>query len=103
MANKASLVVVLAEDRMSQDFIRRYLPRLNYSTHDIRFEPVPAGRNGAGEQWVRDRHIPFLAGYRRRATKALTIALIVVDADTNTVEQLLNQFAKALQPNAVRS
>ena len=100
--SKASLVIVLAEDRMTQDFVRGYLHKLSYSNHDIRFEDVSAGKRGAGEQWVRDRYVATIAAYRHRAKKASTMAVIVVDADTKTVEQRLSQLAKALHPNAVK-
>lgn len=51
--SRASQVIVLAEDAMHQRFVLRYLERLGHSNHDVRFEPLPAGR-GCGEQWVRE-------------------------------------------------
>lgn len=100
--SKASQVIVLAEDRMTQDFVRGYLHKLSYSNHDIRFLDVSAGKRGAGEQWVRDRYVKTVAAYRHRAKKASTIAVIVVDADTKTAKQRLSQLAKALHPNTVK-
>jgi hypothetical protein len=40
----SSQVVVLAEDARQQSLVRRYLYRLGYESHDIRFEKLPAGK-----------------------------------------------------------
>jgi hypothetical protein len=87
--SKASQIIVLAEDQRHQRFVRHYLYRLGYEPHDIRFEPLPNGR-GCGEQWVRDRYVKAVAAYQAR--HARTALVIVIDADTRSVQERRNQL-----------
>ena len=63
---RASQVIVLAEDQRHQRFVRRYVERLGYTIHDVRFESLPAGR-GCGEQWVREHYTAAVKAYRWRS------------------------------------
>lgn len=99
---KASIVIVLAEDRRHQRFIWRYLQRLGYSSHDVVYEDLPAGR-GCGEQWVRERYAKEIAAYRFRSKKAKTALVVAIDADRGDVDRRLQQFRKALADTAQES
>ena len=92
---KPSQVIVLAEDGRHEGFVRRYLYRLGYSRHDIRFEPLPSGR-GCGEQWVRARYAAEVKEYRARSACAKTALVVAVDADTGDVNRRLFQLSDAL-------
>jgi hypothetical protein len=85
--------VVLAEDQRHQSFVRRYLYKLQFSPHDIRFEPLPSGR-GCGEQWVRERYAKAVEAYRSRSAR--TALVVAIDADTGSVDQRIRQLQDAL-------
>jgi hypothetical protein len=91
----ASRVVVLAEDEIHQRFVRRYLYRLGYSSHEIRNANLPSGR-GCGEQWVREHYEAEVREYRIRSTRAQTAIVTVIDADKGDVRLRLQQFHNAL-------
>jgi hypothetical protein len=93
---KASRVTVLVEDARTQRLVVRYLIRCGYGTHEISAEPLPAGRGGSGEKWVRDRYGIQVAACRRRCAKARTALIVAVDADTESVSTRLQQFGRAL-------
>jgi hypothetical protein len=93
--SKASQVVVLAEDRRQQNFVRRYLLRANYLKHQIILEPLPGDR-GSGEQWVRSRYSKNVEAYRARAGRAETALVVIIDADTGEVEDRVRHLGEAL-------
>ena len=86
---------MLAEDERYQRLIRHYLYRLEYTQHDIRFEPLPAGR-GCGEKWVRDRYVREVNVYRERTARAKTVLIVAIDADTQDVDWRKHQLQEAL-------
>jgi len=97
MANP-SLVVVLAEDRRQQRFIREYL-RHFCEPHQIRLAPLPAG--GSGEQFVRKHYASDVKDHRTRAARAGTALFIAIDADTGTVAARRTQLAAILAEAAL--
>jgi hypothetical protein len=92
---KPSQVVILAEDQRQVRFIRAYLKEHNFDNHDIRVEPVSSGR-GSGEQWVRERYADAVRAYRWRSTRAATALVVMIDADTGSADQRLQQLRQAL-------
>ena len=92
---RISQVVVLVEDERHQRLIYRYLQRLNYSSRDIRFEPLPSGR-GCGEQWVRERYANAVRAYRARSAQANTALIVAIDADTGDTNRRVRQLVSAL-------
>jgi hypothetical protein len=94
-----SLVVVLAEDRRQQEFIRRFLTRL-YSPRQIRLAPLPSG--GSGEQWVRKHYSIEVKAFRTRAAKAKTALIVAIDADTGTVDTRQRQLAAILDSAEIK-
>jgi len=95
---RPSQAVVLVEDERQQRFVRRYLMRLGFSAHDIRFEPLPAGR-GSGAQWVVDRYTGAVTAYRSRSARAETVLVVAIDADDGSVARRQQQ----LRDRAVRT
>ena len=95
-----SLVVVLAEDVRHQAFVRRYLYRLGFGPHDIRFEKLPSGA-GSGEQWVRLRYAQAVKAHRERCAKAKTALIVVIDADTESTVERSKRLSDALRESAV--
>ena len=92
---KPSRVVVLVEDERHRQFVRRYLYRLNYLLHDIRFEPLPNGR-GCGEQWVREKYANAVAAYRARQARAETALVVAIDSDRGDLNRRMQQLQEAL-------
>lgn len=88
---RSSFVIGLVEDERKQRFVRRYLYRVGYSTHAIRFELLPAGR-GSGAQWVLDRYAGVVTEYRSRSARAMTALVVAIDADDGRVVRRQQQF-----------
>jgi hypothetical protein len=93
--SKSSQVIVLAEDRLHQRLVQKYLERLGHSPHEIRFEDLPSGR-GCGEQWVRERYAGAVAAYRWRSSRAQTALVVAIDANGGDVPRRLRQLQDAL-------
>ncbi|MBA3975355.1 MAG: hypothetical protein C0504_14210 [Candidatus Solibacter sp.] len=93
--SRPSRIIVLAEDDRHQRFVRQYLYRKGFRRHEIHFGPLSAGR-GSAEQWVRMQYGKHVQTCRERAATASTELIVVVDADSGTVENRSRQLAKAL-------
>jgi hypothetical protein len=94
IANK----IVLAEDVVQQNLVRRYLQRCGH-TAPFRLVPLPAkGPGGSGEKYVREqypREVQACRSILGRRTAALLVA--IVDADMETTRWRATQLANALQ------
>lgn len=93
--SKPSLVIVVLEDDYHEMLIRRYLINCGWERHAIRTHRSPSGR-GSAESWVRQRFVNETIVYRRRQARALTALIVMIDADTRTVQDRLNQLNQAL-------
>ena len=98
---RPSQVILLVEDNHHQQFIFRYLRRVDPGPgrriRDIRVEKSPYGA-GSAEQWVRERFPIEVEACRHR--QAETKLVVVIDADTYTVQQRMQQLDRALQQAA---
>jgi hypothetical protein len=92
---RVSQVIVLVEDERQQRFVRSYLRQLNYTTHDIRVDPLPSGR-GSGEAWVRTRYPQAVRAYRARAARARTALVVAIDADSAHISHRSRQLEESL-------
>ena len=100
IANK----IVLAEDAVQQNLVRRYLERCGH-TVPFRLVPLPAkGPGGSGEKYVREQYPREVQACRsilgRRATALL---VVIVDADMETTERRAAQLGDALQATGMRA
>src|ERR1039457_3913019 len=86
---KRCLVVVIVEDDHHEMLVRRYLKQCGKGPREIRIERSPAGR-GSAEQWVRKAFIKETNVYRNR--HAQTKLIVVIDADTHSVQERLRQL-----------
>lgn len=94
IANK----IILAEDAVQQNLVRRYLQRCGHESRECRFVALPArGPGGSGEKYVRDQYPQQVQACRsslgRRATALL---VVIVDADMETTERRAAQLGSAL-------
>jgi hypothetical protein len=70
----------LVEDLHHQHALMGLLDRRRM-TRQVRFEPVPSGRQ-AGEQWVREHFARFVRELRTRRHQAGLWGVVVIDGDT---------------------
>ena len=93
--SRISQVVVLAEDRRHQRFVRYYLKRLYGAIPTTRFVDLPSGR-GSGEQWVRDHYALEVQAFRSRSTRASTALIVLIDSDRGEIDGRVRQLRDAL-------
>ena len=94
MADRYTQVVVLCEDYMHFNFVRRFLIQRGLEGRRIRGNVAPSGR-GAGSQYVIKNYPDEVKALRSRAH--LRAGLIAaVDADTNAVADRLRDFNDSL-------
>jgi hypothetical protein len=96
--SKPSQVIVVVEDERHQMLIQRYLKSRGLSHHQIRISASPSGK-GSAESWVRRKFVEETKVYRTREARARTELIVVIDADTSTVEDRFSQLDKALSEN----
>jgi hypothetical protein len=94
--SKPSRVVFIVEDEHQGRLIYRYLLKCGLGRHDIREQRSPSGR-GSAENWVRKTFAMETNEYRRRQARAQSALIVVIDADTYTVQDRLNQLDQALK------
>lgn len=75
------------------NLVRRYLKR-EFNTLP-RVELSPSGK-GSAEQFVRERYPREVKEFRRRANHGTAALVVVIDADTRTVDQRLTELESAL-------
>jgi len=81
--------------------VRRYVQRAVGRDQAIRELPLPAPR-GSAEQFVRTQFPGQVKECRQRAAHASTLLIVVIDADTGTVENRRGQLAAELQGQGLR-
>jgi len=90
-----SLVIALVEDEHHKMLIYRYLIKCGLKRHAITIRRSPSGR-GSAENWVRKEFVRETTEYRSRQARARSALIVVIDADTHTVQDRLNQLDEAL-------
>ena len=87
-------IVLLCEDSQHEAFTRRFLKGMGWNTREIRVEKSPSPL-GSAEQWVRENFSDELSVYRQRRQKATSALIAMIDADTKSVQDRINQFERA--------
>ena len=90
-----SRVFGLVEDRRQEGFLLRFLVLRGFRRDEVVIDVSPSGR-GSAEQWVRKSFARQAAKCRGRNARAATGMIVMVDADTHSVQQLLNALDEAL-------
>ena len=93
VVSRPSQIILLIEDNCHRQFIYRYLRKLGYEPHAMRVMESPSGA-GSAEQWVRERFPIEVEACRIR--QAETKLIVLIDADTLTVQQRSAQLDRAL-------
>ena len=94
MAERYTQVVILCEDYMHLNFVRRYLVGCGIESRRIRGEVSPSGR-GSGAQYVIENYPVEVKALRSRPHVRAGL-LVVVDADTFPVEERFRQLERSL-------
>lgn len=94
--SKPTNVLLLVEDLRHRQFTYRYLRKLGFRAHDLRFKMSPSG-SGSAEQWVREQFPVEYVECRRRNTHVSTRLVIVLDADSRPVQDRMRELDQSLQ------
>jgi hypothetical protein len=84
--SRATLIVLLCEDKRHEQFARRFLVECGVSGRRIRSRIAPPG-SGDAKQWVRERYPEEVRAYRERANAINNLLLVLTDVDHETVEK----------------
>ena len=98
MPDRIANKIILAEDRMQQNLVRRYLEKCGHSTRDLRLAPLPAqASGGSGEKYVRDHYAEQVRACRSsKGKRASALLIVMIDADTKTTASRASQLSDAL-------
>src|SRR5271166_4179547 len=89
--SKPSQIIVVVEDDHHKMLVYRYLSKCRVE-RNVRIERSPSGA-GSAENWVRRRFAQEVSVYRKRHAK--TALIVVIDADTHTLQDRLRQLDRA--------
>ncbi|HZB89659.1 MAG TPA: hypothetical protein VE291_13450 [Terracidiphilus sp.] len=89
------MVIALVEDQRQEQLLRRYLVRVGFNRHQVRFEMSPSGQ-GSAERWVRENFARQAGKCRARNARAKTSMFVMLDADAHTVQERVNALDEAL-------
>lgn len=94
IANK----IILAEDAIQQNLVRRYLERCGH-TGPFRLVPLPAkGIGGSGEKYVRDQYQHQVQACRSSlGRRAAALLIVIIDADVEATHHRWLQLSDALK------
>lgn len=91
MSKRRVQMIALCEDLQQEVFLRRFFLRKGFSPHQIRVLRSRKGK-GSGEQYVRDHYAKEVRTYRRKSSYLSVALAVVIDADTKSVTNRLNQL-----------
>ena len=100
MSSRRVKVVLLCEDTQHEAFARRFLKGMGWETREMRVEKGRKGL-GSGEHWVRSQFPKELVAYRNRTTRAATALIAMIDADTGSVQDHINEMGDACAAGGV--
>jgi hypothetical protein len=98
--SKPSLVIVVVEDDHHRMLIYRYLLYSGMKAHEIRVHRSPSG-HGSADNWARKRFVEETKEYRRRQARARSALVVMIDADSSTVQHRFHQLDQALTQNGM--
>lgn len=91
--------MVLCEDKQQRSFIRNFLLGIGFERRKIYFRMCPRGRQ-SGEQFVRENYPSKVRAYRGKKNHLSVCLAVVIDADTKTVDQRLQELDASLTADA---
>lgn len=97
MSQRKVQIVILCEDRQQEVFARYFLKKRGF-TGLFRAKICPKGSQ-SGEQYVRSQYPVEVKAYRQKKNRVSIGLVVLIDADTGTLEARLNQLASVLDEN----
>ena len=91
MSKRRVKIVLLCEDAQHEAFIRRFLKGMGWNARELRVEKSPSA-SGSAERWVREEFPNELRIYRQRKTRAASALIAMIDADSKSVQDRINEF-----------
>jgi len=98
MSQRRVQIVILCEDRQQEVFARHFL-KIRGFTGIIRAKICPSGSQ-SGEQYVRTQYAAEVKAYRQNRNRVSIGLVVLIDADTGTLQERLNQLADALSEDS---
>ncbi|MBD1942643.1 hypothetical protein H6F50_09790 [Coleofasciculus sp. FACHB-712] len=95
MSQRRVQIVILCEDRQQEVFARYFLKKRGF-TGRLRAEICPPGSQ-SGEQYVRSQYSAEVKAYRQNKNRVSIGLVVLIDADTDTSQERLNQLANGLR------
>jgi hypothetical protein len=95
MSQRRVQIVILCEDRQQEVFARYFLKKRGF-TGRFRANICPEGSQ-AGEQYVRTHYPEEVKAYRQKRNQVSIGLVVLIDADTGTLEARLNELASVLE------
>jgi len=98
LAERIANKIILAEDAIQQNFVRRYLEECGH-TGPLRLVPLPAkGVGGSGEKYVRDQYPHQVQACRSSlGRRAAAILIVIIDVDLETTQRRWVQLSDSLK------
>ena len=94
MSQRRVQIVILCEDRQQEVFARYFLKKRGF-TGLFRTKICPPGSQ-SGEQYVRSHYPEEVKAYRQNRNRVSIGLVVLIDADTGTLEARLNELASVL-------
>lgn len=98
MSQRRVQIVILCEDRQQEVFARHFLKKRGF-TGLFRSKICPSGSQ-SGEQYVRSQYPVEVKAYRQNRNRVSIGLVVLIDADTGTVQERFNQLAGILDEDA---
>jgi hypothetical protein len=94
-----SQTILLCEDRLQASLVRLYIERCGLNTNEPSLHPIIASEqvHGGNVVWVLREFPRQLDACRKRQTRAKTLLIVVVDADSLSVDERYRDLTRALQ------
>jgi len=94
MTQNRQTIVILCEDSQQYLFARYFLQKKGFTGHFVA-QKCPSGKQ-SGEQYVREHYAAEVKGYRIQKNRKKICLVVVIDADTLTVEERIRQLEMTL-------
>ena len=100
MSRRGVQFVLLCEDQQQDVFMRRFLKRHGYEPYRMRSMFSPKGKQ-SGEHYVRAKYPVELEAYRAKCGHLAIALSVMIDADTLTVEERVQQLDMACDARTI--
>ena len=94
MSQRRVQIVILCEDRQQEVFARSFLKKRGF--RGLFTANICPAVSQSGEQYVRTHYPEEVKAYRQNRNRVAIGLVVLIDADTGTLEARLNELASAL-------